>query len=179
MLPSTDLNEVIGEIWINDKKAGEGLEIYFGETSISIRTAKRSLCPNINLRITPALFESILNQGLEAETFHSAIESGIGVISDHDGYAAADLGTYSREISNFDFKMTRQNHSSTKFEVIGKTGLIRPDSVYSLPKPDLEIKGSYQFRVWFIIFDSEIKRSFGAEDHQRLMPLYIKSHLKS
>ncbi|MDD1622772.1 MAG: hypothetical protein LUQ11_14945, partial [Methylococcaceae bacterium] len=83
----------------------------------------------------------------------------LGEVYEYSGYAAVDIGRYSRKITRYSINL-RRGLLFTQFQIEGETDYLDPNSVASLSTIDLKPYGRYVFEFLFVVFDSDIKNVF-------------------
>jgi len=96
-----------------------------------------------------------------------------GRINDVGGYAAVDMGPYTRRIHACRLLVQRAE-SGTRFTLEGETGLLEPDSHREILFPrEIEARGLYVFKISFVIPDRDLAVYFREAQGLEAMARYV------
>jgi len=172
--PATGARSIDSEVWINQRLTDARLLPSIGAYGISLGNHRGGDGgPHTEVFLPSAHWAGILAPG-PAQTIQVNLpQEGLGRINDVGGYAAVDMGPYTRRIHACRLLVQRAE-SGTRFTLEGETGLLEPDSHREILFPrEIEARGLYVFKISFVIPDRDLAVYFREAQGLEAMTRYV------
>jgi hypothetical protein len=173
---------VPGEVWLNGHKTRAVLSPFFGTHQVWLNNEAGGFGgPHTRLELTSEALAKLLLTAdatgrVDVTLSHQPV--GIGHIDECNGYAAVDVGPHTRLIEQCTLAIARQDGGQgTQFVLEGRTGLLQANSLMLATERHADLiaaRGTYQFRIHFVIPDDAIQQHFSDPSAAKAMRSYAQ-----